>query len=250
MNPTTHTHPTQFDAIDERLFAAWSNGNEQARADAWLLMHRYLYSLAVSVCGRSAADRTQALQWADEAMTDAWQEVDDRLTAGHAWDGEPLFVGLVRSRVVFHSLRRAERGLRWNRRIRDLQTPEGAGDPIDLVRSEPPHQEQLEMAVATTREHLSVLVARLRWLRELAANRPALKAVLDASLAYLRACCERAVPDAAGQRAPLTELIPRLDRDGFEASESEMNQFIMSRLNIGRNVLDLRRRQIRQLAEG
>lgn len=213
-------------------------------------MHTHLYSLAVAICRRNAVDRCQALQWAQDALTNAWQDVDDRLRTGHQWEGEPRFVGLVKTRVIFHALRRREAGATWNQRVRDLPATERGEDPLDAIRSVPPNQGEGALAIATTRAGVAHVIGRVRRLKGIVWNRPKLAEVLDASLAYLRACCERAAPDAQGRGLPLGEVIPYIDRDAFEATETELNRFIMARLGISRNVLDQRRRQIRMLGGG
>lgn len=242
--------PRVFARLDERLFRAWQAKDEAARADAWVHIWDLSYSVAVALCRGFAPDEHTAQEWASHAITGAWIDIERQLQQGLRWDGDPEFVGLLRAHVTYRCKDRYRAYWRLTSHFEDfLGVPDDQrAERLDALATIPPTQEVKELAAARTHEAIGGLVSRLTAEREICRSSPALVEILDAMLAYVLECCARAVVGDS-RLLTLDELIPLVNRDVFDASMADMNQFILERLKINRNTLDTRRKQIRRRVE-
>jgi len=232
--------------MDEQLFAAWQTGGPAARLEAWTRLWTGVFSFAVAFCSHFAPDAHASEACASDAVNQACLDVQRRLDAGLRWEGEPQFTGFFVNYVKRRCLDGCREMSRVAARTDDSRAADSAtGRPIEAIASVPSGMP----AVRRTQKAIEHLVDRLEWSRTVCLGRDALVAVIDGKLAYLQACCLRAVEGAAASALSPVELVPFLDRDAVDASSEEMSEFIMERLQISRNVLDLRQREIRKLVK-
>lgn len=232
--------------MDEQLFAAWQTGDAVARRQVWARLWTATFSFAVAFCHGFAPDAHAAEEWASDAINQAYWDVQGRLDAGLRWEGEPQFTGLFVNYVKRRCIDRCRAFGRVAARTDDSgAADEENGTRFEEIASVPPEAP----AVWRTREAIKELADRLKERRTICDGRDALLAVIDAQLAYLRACCLRAVEGVNTSALLLAELIRLVERQAIDASSDEMSEFIMERLQISRNVLDLRQREIRKLVK-
>ena len=236
--------------VDEELFAAWKAEDPAARTEAWNRLWTATYSWAAPYCRSMAPDAFAADEWAAEAIFSALADVERRLRDEFSWQGEPQFAGMFSNYVRRRCIDRCRAFMRLAAREADEGREQVAGGRPDRSPSVPAMQEDDTIGIAGTVAAIGDIAFRLAWQREICAERPALAEIMEAKQAYLRECCVRAVvglavPDADAMR--LDDLVPLIDRCGFDASSPEMNEFIMNRLGIDRMTLDNRLREIRKL---
>jgi hypothetical protein len=234
--------------IDAALFARWSSGDRAARDEAWKRVWTTMMSYAIAIAQGFVPDRPTAEEWGADAVTQTLIEFEQNLVKGFSWRGEAQFVGIVVTRVRQRILDRYRVLARDAIRTDDLDRDDNEARLGAALRT-PPNQRAAAPAVARTRDAIEGIVSRLAGTREICGKRKALVDVVSGDIQYVHSCCARAVSGVETTNLSLDDIVLCMDCAQFEASEAEMNQFVMASLGIDRNTLYLRRREIRKLLD-
>ena len=242
-----------IEGLNRRLYIAWKAGDESARAAAWSLMWSHCFTKAFAACQRFARDAQTAETCANTAITDAWMGIDRQIRDGRrTWHGEVQFAGLLKAHVTYRCKDQCRALLRANKGIEEFAgVPDDDRDTkLETSAPVPPVQETDLLRPARTREACCAVITRLAARRELCRSRPALFAVVDAQLEYIRECLvETTRPGIDGRSTSLDALIDHVDFEAVEVSKSAMYSFVRTRLAINPNQLSTRIADIGELEE-
>jgi hypothetical protein len=245
--------PTVFDRLAARLDRARTADDWPAYETVWAEQWSVLYTTAVTFCARMGCDAATARQRAADALGAAWLEMGAILaeSAGPR-PGDAEFLNRLTARVVLRCKDGRRAAAAFERRFLVDSAPEdGGADPLEARVGIPPSQEDDLLRGERSREAVDTMVADLTEMRERCLSRPALLALIDAMLAYVRHCVLQAAGDGAGAEGlSLDELVERAVPSEVEATKSAMNQFVMERLGLNRTQLDTRMADLRGYPDG
>jgi DNA-directed RNA polymerase specialized sigma24 family protein len=237
--------------LDKAIFCAWKSGDEAAKQKAWLWLWQVLLSEVERFCCQLCHDTAMAQDCAVEAFNRTMKEIEDKIRQGDVgWQGEESFVAYVRKRLRYRCRDECRRRWREQKRTVSLDAPTDSGVPLldllDLWGFTEKSPEQILFNANGARSTVRLLAA----LREACRRRKALVEVLHLVEEYLRDALARAVPsEMIKPNMSFDDLLEAVAMEQLRVIRTEMNKFIMRKLDITENTVNLRMREIRRVLD-
>jgi hypothetical protein len=242
---TNCSDDTMNEEIDERLYRAWEMGDEKAFNKIWCRLWLLLKTVAFNYALSFAPSDSYAKDWADEAFFRVIEEIKknkEKIT----WLGERSFVAYVKKRLIWRLQDVISRETKLRRLMVSLidgrDSDEEEPEPIEFT-----HQGIEPDKIPEWREEIKAMIEDLGYLYELLARSQALQETVGGILDYLKSLMVELVPEGVNTKElSFEDLIEITPLELLQPDKSELYQYLMNNLNIGRNALDQRMKLIRK----
>jgi len=233
--------------MTEDVFGRWAGCDARAREQAAQWLKDRFFKLMLHL-KRGDEDR------ATDLFVVVFLELEKKAKLGSLkWpdSGEKGFEAFVRRLILYRYWDEVRRELAEKRKKKeqslDESAKEGSDDALFLIDALPSRARSAE-DVAFSREFIAFTVKGILllfpdYLRSL--DRKALAETVEAMVDYVIKCLKEACPPPGP--ASLDDLLERFDPGGVQFDKTECYQFMMEKMGIGRNTLDQRLKQMREL---
>jgi DNA-directed RNA polymerase specialized sigma24 family protein len=211
------------DTLDQQLFDAWKNGDDEAFHKCWVLLWKKVEKFAFKIFSDYGLDPSSVESEAADAINDVILKLNTQIRIGKiTWLDEQSFVAFVLKAVRWACQDKLRARRRRPQPVSSInQSETQSGEEVFGVIFSEERDEQSPDRIMMEQEAREECICLLNMARRKLESKTELMATLDALVKYLTG------PNA-------------------DFAKTEMLRFVMNELAINRNTLDQRMKRLRQ----